>query len=258
MKCMVAMEENQCMGFLAYEDYEEKGEVWCNIPVWGYGAVNQKTMSMLYVQLANHIVTNKTTNFSVRLYANDMEIQRLFSYLQFGMISEKTVRKIEKIQCDGNVSIRRIAKEEVVKRWDELWYLLDLLINHLKQSPVFYPCEEFTESVYREFFTDDSTMVYIAEEQHKMIGLIEANHDNYHLLFSENQSINVGEAFVLPEYRDSKTAHALLAYLEQDLLKKEIKYDWVEHGTANPNARGFWNKYFGTVEYEFIRRIEMN
>lgn len=102
MKCMVAMEENQCMGFLAYEDYEEKGEVWCNIPVWGYGAVNQKTMSMLYVQLANHIVTNKTTNFSVRLYANDMEIQRLFSYLQFGMISEKTVRKIEKIQCDGN------------------------------------------------------------------------------------------------------------------------------------------------------------
>lgn len=53
-----------------------------------------------------------------------------------------------------------------------------------------------------------------------MIGLIEANHDNYHLLFSENRSINVGEAFVLPEYRDSKTAHALLAYLEQDLLKK--------------------------------------
>lgn len=31
---------------------------------------------------------------------------------------------------------------------------------------------------------------------------------------------------------------------------------WVEHGTANPNARGFWNKYFDTYRYELIREIK--
>ena len=256
MKCIVAIEQDQCMGFLAYQEYEANNEIWCNIPVWGYGAENQKIMSMIFVHLANQIVTDKTTNFSVRLYASDIEIQRLFSYMQFGMISEKAVRKIEKIQSVRYDSIRLITKDEVGKRWDELWYVLDLLIDHLKQSPVFYPCEEFTESVYQEFFTDENTMVYVAEDHHKIIGLMQANNDSYNLLFSENASINVGEAFVLPEYRDSKTAQALLAYLEQDLLKKGVEYDWVEHGTANPNARGFWNKYFETVEYEFIRKIE--
>lgn len=34
------------------------------------------------------------------------------------------------------------------------------------------------------------------------------------------------------------------------------KYMWVEHGTANPNARGFWNKYFTTCHYELVRRVE--
>lgn len=30
---------------------------------------------------------------------------------------------------------------------------------------------------------------------------------------------------------------------------------WVEHGTANPNARGFWKKYFKTYQYELVRTI---
>ncbi len=36
---------------------------------------------------------------------------------------------------------------------------------------------------------------------------------------------------------------------ENDFLEGE------SHGTANPNARGFWNKYFMTYQYEFVRTI---
>ena len=205
--------------------------------------------------LAERIVRNRKVYFSVHLYASDIKIQRLFSYMQFGIIAEKGVRYISEIAYNSDICVRKILKDELLQRWSEIWPLLEQLINHLKQSPVFYHCNEFTESVYKCFFTSDDTIVYIAEDKNKIIGLIQANTDSYNLFFSDAKSMNVGEAFVLPEYRGLHVAQALLSSLENDLLSRQIEYDWVEHGTANPNARGFWNKYFETIEYEFIRNI---
>lgn len=64
------------------------------------------------------------------------------------------------------------------------------------------------------------------------------------------------EIYIEPKYRGKKVAQALLYYLDTDLKANNVEYEWVEHGTANPTARGFWNKYFETYEYEFIRSIE--
>ena len=47
-----------------------------------------------------------------------------------------------------------------------------------------------------------------------------------------------------------------LQYLEvENKGEKGYKCMWVEHGTANPNARGFWNKYFLPYQYELVRTI---
>lgn len=256
-KCISAIENDKCIGFILFLINNKNDEKWCNIPVWGYGANNKKIMSYLFTNLAEHITTDKTTNFSVRLYAYDREIQRLFSYMQFGMISEKAIRQITKIEHNSNVNVRKVEKQEVIKRWDELWFLLSKLIDHLKKSPVFYPGKEFTESVYKEFLLNENTTVYIAEEGNRIVGLIEVNPENYDFAFMDTTSVNVGEAYVLPQYRGAQFAQALLSCLENDLLQNQLQYDWVEHGTANPNARGFWNKYFETFEYEFIRKVEL-
>lgn len=50
-------------------------------------------------------------------------------------------------------------------------------------------------------------------------------------------------------------AEALLRYVEARAKCEGAEYMWVQHGTANPNARGFWNKYFSTYEYELVRTI---
>lgn len=153
------------------------------------------------------------------------------------------------------MKIRKIPKAELLQRWEEVWFLLNHLIAHLQKSPVFYPCTEFTEEVYKSFFADRETAVYAAEEDGRIIGLIESNPETLDLIFPESAAANVGEAYILPEYRGQRIAQALLHHLEKDLLAENIRYDWVEHGTANPTARGFWNKYFQTFEYEFIRTI---
>ncbi|WP_099205405.1 GNAT family N-acetyltransferase [Scatolibacter rhodanostii] len=258
-KCIVATEDDICKGFILYSIKNINDELRCDIPVWGYGSnkdKSEKIINYLFIYLAEQIVTGIKIDFSVHLYAHDYETQKLFSYMQFGVICEKAVRCIKKIEHNSTVTVRKILKDELMIRWNDIWELLKQLLDHLKKSPVFYPCNEFTESVYMDFLTDDNTLVYIAEDKNKIIGIIEANQDNLGLIFAESTSVNVGEAFVIPEYRGLLIAQALLSCLENDLLARYIQYDWVEHGTANPNARGFWNKYFETIEYEFIRSID--
>lgn len=254
----VYLEENKCRGYLIYNAWEDGDDLYCSIPEWGCGsdsAIREKVISHLFQALAEGTVKEKTVNFSVSMYAHDIEIQRLFSYMEFGIQAETGIRFLKETEKRNDIKIRRISTEEIEKKWNEIWKLLSQLIDHLKESPVFYPGEEFTEEVYRDFFIDAGTRVYVAENRDEMIGLIEANEENISLVFSENEAANVGEAFVLPEFRGKGIAQALLNYAEQDLLLNDYRYVWVEHGTANPNARYFWNKYFMTYKYEMVRKI---
>ena len=38
----------------------------------------------------------------------------------------------------------------------------------------------------------------------------------------------------------------------------EIKRIYVTHGTINPTARGFWDKYFSNYSYTMTREIDPN
>lgn len=255
---IVYLENGKCAGYLLYAVWEEDGTLCCRIPEWGYGSDSEhkeKIICRLFQTVAEEIVKDKTVNFSVNLYAHDLEMQRLFSYMEFGIQAETGIRSLKKEAPSCDAAIRELSKTEIQDRWQEIWKLLKQLIDHLKESPVFYPGEEFTQEVYRDFFTDEGTRVFAAENGKEIIGLIEANADSIPLVFRDNEAANVGEAFVLPEYRGKNIAQALLSYAEQELLQAGYRYAWVEHGTANPNARYFWNKYFTTYKYEMIRKI---
>ena len=255
----VYMEDEKCLGYLLYNKWEENGKTYCSIPEWGYGAIEEKRekiISRLFQALADELAGEKPVHFSMNVYAHDTEIQRLFSFLEFGTQAEVGIYKIENLNKEKGRYVRKITKDELTRRWDEVWSLLVQLINHLKKSPVFYSGEEFTEEVYRDFFADEGTKVYIAEKDSKIIGLIEANEDTIPQVFPDGEAANVGEVYVLPEHRGTSIAQELLDFACNDLKENGYRFAWVEHGTANPNARYFWNKYFATYRYEMIRTID--
>ena len=66
---------------------------------------------------------------------------------------------------------------------------------------------------------------------------------------------NVGDIFVREKYRGMGVAQDLLKYVAASQHDHHINKLWVEHGTANPNARGFWNKYFHSYSYTMFREI---
>lgn len=255
---IVGVDEGKICGFLLYT-LREAGEIYCDVPVWGYGADGKdsiKTISRLFQHLAKNLVSDKKVCFSVRLYAHDEEMQKLFSFMQFGIQSEKGIRHVEKTEHTSEYNIRELSKKEVEQKWKEIWGILLRLIAHLQGSPVFYPGDEFTEEVYKAFFADSGTRVFAAMDKESLIGLIEANSEKIWYLSSDLPILNVGEIYVNPEYRGKKIAQDLLYCVDMALKADGVDYEWVEHGTANPTARGFWNKYFETMEYEFVRTIE--
>lgn len=156
-----------------------------------------------------------------------------------------------------NYTFKTLNKREIEEHWQAIWKMTEGIIAQLKASPVFYPCTEFTEDVYKEFYLDCNTSVHVAlDANNNFVGMIESNRDQDLFIFPEKQSVNVGEAYVIPELRRSGLASELLHYTEAYEAINGAEFSWVEHGTANPNARSFWSKYFDTWQYEMVRKIK--
>ena len=246
-------------GVIYYSLRNKDGIQICNVPVYGYYASSEKTLSKLFCKLSDEVINNGDVEFQINLYAHDYETLKLFSMMQFGYIYEQSRLEITDYPYHFNdaYTIRTLAKAEIENRWDEIWERTNAIIKHLKQAPVFYPGCEFTEQVYKEFFMDSETNLHIAlSQENKIIGIIESNSESDMFAFQNTKSVNVGEVYVIPEYRGSNLSRDLLHYVMDYEKAKGTGYLWVGHGTANPNARGFWNKYFKTYQYELVRKIE--
>ena len=240
-------------GVLYYSLWSNDGIQTCNVPVYGYYASSEKTLSKLFCKLSDTVISNGDTKFQINLYAHDYEALALFSMMQFGYIYEQGRLEITDYpyQFNDTYTIKTLEKDEIEKRWDEIWTLTDAIIKHLKQAPVFYPGHEFTEQVYKEFFMDSETNLHIAlSKDDEIIGMIESNSESDVFAFHSTKSVNVGEIYVMPKYRGSSLSKDLLQFVIEHEKQKDARYLWVGHGTANPNARGFWNKYFKTDRHQ--------
>ena len=254
----VMIDEPSGKGIIYYRLAEEDDMRVCRIPVFGYYASSEKVLTRLFIQLSEKLVDTGTTNFQVHLYAHDAQALQLFSMMQFGYMAETGIIKHDLLLSDISKSyeIRTLDKAEILNRWDEIWKMTDALIAHLRQAPIFYPATEFSEEEYKSFFTDEDTRLHVAfDECGSIIGMIETNSESSIMIRADKRSVNIGEAYVVPEKRGCGLADALFLYALTYEKERGAEYLWVEHGTANPNARGFWNKYFTPYEYELIRRI---
>lgn len=257
----VCVKDGKLVGYLLYDGiWNDDGKLWCNIPLWGCGAVGAnrgKIISLLFQVLAEKLFEPRKLHFEIKLYAHDEELLRLFSFLQFGIQCEEAVRAIcDAIEMDASVEISELSKEEISARWKELWVLLEKTIGHLQKSPVFYPGTEFTENVYKEFVLESLTRVVVAKVENQVIGVMLASKDGNSFINNYSDFYNVGDVYVEAKHRGKALAQNMLAYMSNLLAKEGVERLWVEHGTANPNARGFWNKYFMAYSYTMIREIE--
>lgn len=249
-------------GFMYYELLKGNGRLRCRVPEYGYNADSEKTAVRLFQLLADRIADDigagVPCDFSASLYSGDTECINAFHMMQFGTMLEAGIKKLTGPTADNandGIMLKSLAKAELKARWNDVWGMTAQIVRHLQKSPVFYPGHEFTEDVYRDFFMSPDTEVICAFRGGTPVGMIEWNRDENRLLCPKDGSVNVGEIYVIPELRRTGLAERLLGFAEGRAYEAGAGYMWLEHGTANPNARGFWNKYFKTYKYELVRTI---
>lgn len=228
-------------------------------PIWGYGSIagnSEKIISMLFQKLAEEHFNGRKIHYEFKFYSHDEKIIRLFSYMQFGIQCVEGIKRTDEVVFEGEIkNIRELTKGEIKIRWTEVWDLVYKLTEHLRKSPIFYSGEEFTEEMYKDYLLDNDTRFFIYEVKNKIIGIIDASKNGNSYITDHDNYYNVSDIYVKEGNRGKLIAQELLQYINDVLRHEGISHLWVEHGTANPNARRFWSKYFTTYSYTLIRDV---
>ncbi len=263
--CGVAAEEKgRLAGYLAFLPLETRREsgVTAYSPAYANGTARwmdrTKVCSFLFTEAAERLLAQGVDRYEITTYAHDRET--LFSYLwaEFGIrcthclrMADAPVRGIATDGCEF-VELDHPAR---FARMGELLALWRQLADHLRQSPVFYPGREFTDETFAEYIAKPQARLFAMLQGGKLVGMMDAMPEAPFFMCDDGVA-NVGDLYVIPALRGKGLAQGLLDFACRRLRADGYVRLWVCHGTANPTALRFWDRYFENVTCTLLRRID--
>jgi GNAT superfamily N-acetyltransferase len=262
----MAFEDNTLVGFLAFREIftiNESGTKGATSPLWGYGIRHDKRgeiISRLFQDTASELCENFAQSLRVSIYAHDTEVLWTYIMSSFHMDMTGVVRDVSspiEVEAPENYSFREVGKNELVNHKHEIIELYRSLISHLRMSPVFYHGRNFLpiENRFDDFLTDD-VRVFAVFDGNRLVGMIDSEPVNCGFAVDDAEALSMGDIFVEPAYRERGISTALLKFANDELKNRGIRRLFVTHGTTNPTARGFWDKYFTNYFYAMTRLID--
>lgn len=254
----IAFENSDVVGFLAFENSESS----TNSPLYGYG-INHKrrgeVISKLFQSSASILCEKYIQHFWVNIYAHDSEV--LWTYIISAFVMDTTnVIRDTNVPIESNkfnYTFKEINKEELLTYKHDVIELYRSLINHLRVSPVFYHCKYFLPIEDRfEVFLSDNIRVFSVFDGNRLIGMVNAEPPDNDFAINDIEAMSLGDLFIAPAYRRNGIGVALLEYANNELKKGGINRIFVTHGTINPTARSFWDRYFMNYSYTMTREID--
>jgi len=235
-------------------------------PLYGYGirsARRAEVIGKLFQSTAVELCERYAQRLRVCVYAHDADVLRTYIMSAFAMDVADVARDVKDpiavIGRENGVkfTFKELGKRELTAYRDEIIGLYRGLINHLRRSPIFYHCRYFLplEERFDDFLTEDMR-IFAAFDEGKLIGMIDSEPAGEGIQTFGGKSMGMGDVFVVPSYRGLGVAHALLEYANHELKSSGIQRLYVMHGTINPTARGFWDKFFTPYAYTMTRSID--
>lgn len=265
----MAIEDHTLVGFLVFSEIfeiNEQGDKGATSPLYGYGIKGEYRKAIigkLFTEVAKSLCEHYTHSLRVNFYAHDHEVLNTYIMSGFAMDVTEVVRSATTpFTHDNNTIVSTYTFRELTKQ-DLQHYRTDImahyrhLINHLRMSPVFYHCRYFLplEDRFDDFLKDDMR-IFAAFHGEKLIGMIDSEPPSAHFVYQAEGSLCMGDVFLNPDYRGKGVASELLQYAIDCLKQNNIHHFFVMHGTINPTARGFWDKYFDNYAYTMTRQID--
>lgn len=131
------------------------------------------------------------------------------------------------------------------------------LAVHLASSPMFMERFHFTPDFVAWKSEQRQSVHFVARDGDRIVGFIEATYEGENYLTRSPQMRNICGAGVLPGYRNRGIMQALLIALANKYRAEGITALGVDYESFNPNARGFWQRYFSPYTWSWERRFDM-
>lgn len=231
--------------------------------MWGYGIRHSKRgeiIGRLFQDIAIELCENFAQSLRVLVYAHDTEVLWTYIMSSFSMDMTGVVRDVSspiEAEIPEKYSLREVGKKELINYKHEIIELHRGLINHLRMSPVFYHCRNFLpiENRFDDFLKED-IRIFALFDGNRLVGMIDSGPVDYGFAVDDAEALSMGDIFIEPDYRELGLAAALLKFANDELKTAGVRRLFVTHGTINPTARGFWDKYFTNYSYSMTRRID--
>ncbi len=242
----------------------------CFTPIEAHGALHgefgisnyynrDRIYSRLYQAAADKWVRAGIRSHAIALYADDKEAINSFFYNGFGMrcidaiislkddLEEKNIGLVEQ----SDLKYYEMPKEE----WGELTDVHNDLISHLGASPSFMRIPQISrEELYQR--AGEDVRYFGVKYQGSYIAYLKVSDSGENFITEHPLMMNICGAFCKPDYRGTNIIHNLLRMLIITLRNEGYLYLGVDCESFNPNARGFWMKYFNPYTYSLVRRID--
>jgi GNAT superfamily N-acetyltransferase len=262
----MAFEDNTLIGFLTFGEIftiNESGAKGAISPLWGYGIRHSKRgeiIGKLFQDTATELCENFAQYLSIYVYAHDTEVLWTYIMSSFHMDMTGVVRDVSspiEAQISEKYSFREVGKKELINHKQEIIELYGGLINHLRASPVFYHGRNFLPVEKRfDDFLKDNMRIFAVFDGKRLVGMIDSEPVDYGFAIDDAEALSMGDVFMEPAYRGRGLAAALLKFANDELKRSGVRRLFVTHGTINPTARGFWDKYFTNYSYTMTRLID--
>lgn len=261
---MIAFEKEKVVGYLGFGKIFGGDVNAISSPLCGYGISERydrgKIASLLFQHASEILCEKGVASYNITVYAHDMEVIKAYVLNNFGILCTDAIRIIDSPICaepTGKYTYEELSTNELEKKTEYLLKMWHKLVEHLRMSPTYYPGEEFTDSVYLDYIHEEDTRVFVVKEQENIIGMIDVSMDSNNFVTREEDTANVSDLYLEPDFRGQNITQGLLLYVSNTLKKEGIKRLWVEHGTTNPTAQRFWGKYFYPFTYTLTRKIDI-
>lgn len=260
----VALEDGAPAGFLAFCAPFDTGNVrGAAAPLCGYGArgaARGEVLGRLFTSAAAALCGNYAESLRVSVYAHDRDALEVFLMSAFAMDTTDVVRLSDEpvpARTREGFSFRELTKPGLLRYREDLIALYRALINHLRQSPVFYHCRGFLPIEDRfEDFLSDGVRIFAVFDGERLVGMLDAEQTDIDFAASDAASRSLSDLFLAPEYRGLGLGPALLQFACRALARDGVRRLFVTHGTINPTARGFWDRYFTNYAFTMMRQID--
>lgn len=135
--------------------------------------------------------------------------------------------------------------------------LREELAIHLLKSPCFRSVDMAAYSKqFNEDYEDKTKRVFIAKQGEEIIAMLSLTKAGENHVSCAEDVINIADMFVKEEFRGTKIAQKLVAYVYNLAKEEGNNFLAVEYETTNLIAQNFWSKYFTPYAFTFARRID--